>query len=61
MEIYLVIITTVLVLTQVIRVSQNYIQLRHLKNKELEEIEIREEWRKLCKSIDRLNKNIGGD
>lgn len=48
---YLVIITTVLVLTQIIRLIQNAMQLKHNRDKENEVIA---EWKKLVNAIDRL-------
>jgi len=50
---YLTIITTVLVLTQIIRLCQNAIQLKHLKDK-TKENEVINEWKKLVAAINKL-------
>lgn len=57
MTIYLTIITTVLVLTQVIRVVQNAIQLRHIKRTDRINKEINAVWSGL---EDSLNQAIAG-
>ena len=44
MQIYLVIITTALVLTQIIRLIQNTIQLRHLKKTDKRNEEVEQLW-----------------
>lgn len=45
MQAYLVVITTVLVLTQIIRVTQNWMQLRRLKTHDALNKKILIEWR----------------
>lgn len=47
MTIYLTIITTVLVATQVIRLIQNTIQLKHLRTTKIENAEILKSWNEL--------------
>lgn len=58
MEIYLVIITTILVLTQIIRVTQNYIQLKHLKKTDEYNESIRDEWFEMLNALENLNENL---
>lgn len=54
MNTYLAIITTVLVLTQIIRLMQNAIQLKYLADKKQNE-EVIKAWNKLEIAIDALN------
>jgi hypothetical protein len=58
MSTYLTIITTVLVLTQAIRVIQNAIQLQGMKKVRLDNEKIVEMWERLEEAIDRLNETI---
>jgi hypothetical protein len=58
MSTYLTIITTVLVLTQIIRLIQNSIQLQGMKKVRLENEKVVEMWVRLEESIDRLNETI---
>lgn len=58
MQTYLVIITTALVLTQIIRVIQNAIQLRRLKKSKSRENEIYAMWKKLCDSVNKLTEEV---
>ena len=58
MEIYLVVITTALVATQVIRLVQNTKQLRILKKKALQEQAIVEKWEKMASAIDKLAERV---
>ncbi len=51
MEIYLAVITTVLVITQIIRLVQNTIQLERLESKN---IKVVKEWVEMRESIDRI-------
>ena len=59
MEIYLVVITTALVLTQIIRLMQNNAQLKHIKRKKAEEKEVVEKWKRMADAIDRLIERVG--
>ncbi len=52
MTTYLTIITTVLVLTQIIRVTQNWIQLRNWKVMDRHNEELMRDWKAV---LDRLN------
>lgn len=52
MTIYLAIITTVLVATQVIRVTQNWIQLRRMGAEYTESRAHMARWRKVVKKLD---------
>ena len=52
MNLYLTIITTVLVLTQIIRVTQNAMQLKHLKNIHKYDDYILSVYKKLDKALD---------
>jgi hypothetical protein len=52
MTTYLTIITTVLVLTQIIRVTQNWIQLRNWKAMDGHNEELMRDWKAV---LDRLN------
>ena len=54
MEIYLCIITTALVLTQIIRLCQNTVQLRLQTEHEIERKDIMNKWDEMTKAIDRL-------
>ena len=58
MQTYLVIITTVLVVTQIIRVTQNWIQLRHMKETETKNEEIKKYWERFFLYIEKLNKEV---
>ncbi len=58
MNTYLTIITTVLVLTQVIRLIQNGMQLQGMKKVRLDNERIVEMWERLEEAIDRLNETI---
>lgn len=58
MEKYLVIITTILVLTQIIRLIQNSIQLKHLENKSAKEDCIADKWDRMSESIEKLIEKI---
>lgn len=62
MTIYLTIITTVLVLTQIIRVLQNYEQLKHISLTDKRNERIVEQWNdiaetmyKVADKLDKLN------
>lgn len=55
MTIYLTIITTVLVLTQVIRVTQNAIQLKNFKKTDMQNVKLIEDWKVI---IDKLDKKV---
>ena len=57
MNIYLTIITTVLVLTQVIRLIQNAKQLKYLADKKQND-DVVKAWDKLEKAIDKLSEKI---
>ena len=52
MTIYLTIITTVLVLTQVIRVTQNAISLKNFKKTDMQNVKLIEEWKKAIDKLD---------
>lgn len=52
MNLYLTIITTVLVMTQIIRVTQNAIQLKHLKTIHKDDDYIYNTYKKLNKALD---------
>ena len=54
MNTYLTIMVTILVLTQIIRLIQNAMQLGHLTNKKYNQ-DVVQAWNKLEKAIDRLN------
>ena len=54
MNTYLTIMVTILVLTQIIRLIQNAMQLRHLADKKYNQ-DVVQAWNKLEKAIDRLN------
>jgi len=60
METYLTIMVTVLVFTQVIRVTQNAIQLKRLKDRigTATDAEVLAMWDKLAESIDSLSEKI---
>ncbi len=60
METYLTIMVTVLVATQVIRITQNAIQLHRLKNRigTSTDAEVLAMWDKLVESINRLSEKI---
>ena len=60
METYLTIMVTVLVFTQVIRVTQNAIQLKRLKDRigTSTDAEVLAMWDKLAESIDSLSEKI---
>jgi uncharacterized protein YqeY len=60
METYLTIMVTVLVATQVIRITQNAIQLHRLKNRigTATDDEVLAMWDKLVESINRLSEKI---
>ena len=58
MEIYLVIITTVLVVTQIIRVTQNWIQLRHMQQNQVKNEEIKKYWERFFLYIEKLDKGV---
>jgi hypothetical protein len=47
---------TILILTQIIRLIQNAVQLKYLANKKQND-EVVKAWNKLEKAIDRLNEN----
>lgn len=53
METYLAIITTVLVLTQIIRVMQNYFSLRHGKRLEVQNDRVIRLWDKFEAAADK--------
>ncbi len=57
METYLTIMVTVLVATQVVRITQNGIQLRRLKGKATD-AEVMAMWEKLVDSIDKLSERV---
>ena len=59
MEIYLVIITTVLVMTQIIRVTQNWIQLRHMQQNQVKNEEIKKYWERFFGYIEKIQKEDG--
>lgn len=56
MNIYFTIMITILILTQIIRLIQNAVQLKYLANKKQND-EVVKAWNKLEKAIDRLNEN----
>lgn len=56
MEIYLCIITTALVLTQIIRLCQNARQLKYLTRAKNKEAEVMQKWEQMASAIDRLAK-----
>jgi len=60
MDIYLTIMVTVLVATQIIRVTQNTIQLRRLKSMmgTATDDEVLAVWDKLVESIDNLSEKV---
>lgn len=60
MDIYLTIMVTVLVATQIIRVTQNTIQLRRLKSRigTATDDEVLAMWDKLSESIDNLSEKV---
>jgi hypothetical protein len=60
MDIYLTIMVTVLVATQIIRVTQNAIQLHRLKNRigTSTDAEVLAMWDKLSESIDNLSEKV---
>ncbi len=57
MTTYLTIMVTALVATQVIRISQNYIQLRSFKGKATD-AEVMAMWERLVESIDKLSERV---
>jgi hypothetical protein len=59
MNIYLAIITTILVLTQVIRVTQNAIQLNRIGEAHKYNDELMRIWRKVEKFIDERMEDVG--
>jgi hypothetical protein len=54
METYLVIITTALVLTQIIRLMQNTIQLKHLKKTDKRNADVEQLWNDLVNTMSEL-------
>ena len=60
METYLTIMVTVLVATQVIRITQNFIQRKRLKDMigPATDTEVIEMWGRLVESIDRLSEKL---
>jgi hypothetical protein len=54
MNTYLTFITTVLVLTQIIRVIQNAMQLRKMEEKRVEEKKITAMWRQMTDAMNRF-------
>ena len=54
MTIYLTIITTVLVLTQVIRVMQNAIQLKHMKYTDKLNQELMKDWERIILQLEEI-------
>jgi hypothetical protein len=54
METYLVIITTALVITQIIRLIQNTIQLRHLRKSDIRNADIEQLWNDLVNTMSEL-------
>ena len=59
MDKYLVIITTALVVTQIIRLVQNTIQLNHLKRKIGQDNDIVDKWEHMADAIDKLIERVG--
>ena len=51
MTIYLTIITTVLVLTQIIRVTQNFLQLKHIARTDERNLRILEQWQDIAETM----------
>lgn len=51
MTTYLTIITTILVLTQIIRVTQNYLQLRNFKATDRKNDELIRDWKNIIEEI----------
>lgn len=58
MEIYLAIITTVLVITQIIRLYQNHKALIDSERKLYEEHEIMAKWEEMVKAINKLTEEV---
>ena len=54
MQAYLAIITTALVLTQIIRLIQNTIQLKHLKKTDKRNAEVEQLWSDLVTAMNEL-------
>jgi hypothetical protein len=54
MQTYLVIITTALVLTQIIRLIQNTIQLKHLKKTDKRNADVEQLWNDLVNTMSEL-------
>lgn len=54
MTIYLTIITTVLVLTQIIRVAQNHIQLKHIKYTDKLNEELMKDWERIILNLEEI-------
>jgi hypothetical protein len=53
MQIYLAIITTALVITQIIRVTQNAVQLRHIKAAYIRDTEKRQQWDEIIHNMEK--------
>jgi len=60
MNTYLAIITTTLVLTQIIRLIQNAIQLKHLAKTKIDNSEVVQAWKELKNTMDNLEKRLEG-
>jgi hypothetical protein len=58
MNTYLTIITTVLVLTQIIRLIQNSVQLKFLANTRIENKEVVNAWRELKNVMEKLIEKV---
>ena len=54
MQTYLAIITTALVLTQIIRLIQNSIQLKHLRKSDIRNAEIEQLWNEMVQTMKEL-------
>ena len=61
MEKYLVVITTVLVITQVIRLLQNTMQLNHLKRKIGQDNEVVDKWERMADAIEKLIERLDNE
>jgi hypothetical protein len=60
MNTYLTIITTVLVITQIIRLIQNAMQLTHLAKTKIDNAEVVQAWKELKSTMENLAKRLEG-
>ena len=61
MTTYLTIITTVLVLTQILRLYQNSKQLRIFEENKIKDEAIKNSWNKMAEAIEKLIKKMGDE